>query len=171
MLEDSHESLRREQNCTTTVFRHLPVCPVCLVTWFALSGQATQESLSTLLIIPLFRSLWSQVIFCLWIDTVLHKRWWVSFGTCWVVSVVLIYHLLLSPYLITILMKLRQRTTWGLQVGSIFFLFQTICQCSKGLSFGWFKQNKNTSKRSHSEKYLLISDKNSFHLVFTNCTS
>lgn len=51
-----------------------------------------------------------------------------------------------------------------------FFLLQTICQCSKGLSCGWLKQNKNAYKRSHSEKYVLISGKNSFHSMFMNCT-
>lgn len=51
-----------------------------------------------------------------------------------------------------------------------FFSFTNLCQFSKGLSCDWLKRNKNTYKRSNSEKSFLISGKNSFCWVFRNCT-
>lgn len=85
-------------------------------------------------------------------------------------TLAIISQLLWSLYLVSVLMKLRQRTIWGLWIEPGCFSSANHMPVLQRLSCGWLKQNKNIYKRSHSEKCVLISGKNSFHLVFMNYT-
>lgn len=172
-MEDRRGSLWREQNCTSTMFSRL-LLPLLACHLDAMDGstQATARKFVHLVIIPLFRSLlWPSSDFLFINRCHFASKVMSQFGDFWLTLVVLIDQLLLSLFLVSVLMKLRQSTIWGLWAGSgFFFLLQTICQHSKWFSCGWLKQNKSTYKKSLSEKYVLISGKNSFHFLFSNCT-